>query len=107
MAGLILPVSILNNGGIYSDTRGLLLKYFDIKGIVELGSNTFMATGTNTIVLFMQRRNNFVCENMQKIVDSFFVNYKDVVCNGIENIFSKYADYVYGLNIKDYIDFVQ
>lgn len=107
IAGLILPVSILNNGGIYSDTRELILKYFDIKSIVELGSNTFMATGTNTIVLFMKRRNNFVWENIQKIVDDFFVNYNDVVCNGIENVFSKYANYVYGLGLKDYIDFVQ
>lgn len=56
VAGLILPVSVLTTGGVYSQTRKLLLRSFLIKGIVELGGNTFMATSTNTVVLFIERR---------------------------------------------------
>ena len=43
-AGIILPSSILSNAGIYTAAREIILKYFKIKGITELGSNTFMAT---------------------------------------------------------------
>ncbi|MCY3973111.1 MAG: N-6 DNA methylase [Candidatus Dadabacteria bacterium] len=56
MAGLILPSSILTNKGIYHRTRALLLKKFLLRGIVEMGSSTFIATGTNTIILFLERR---------------------------------------------------
>jgi len=55
-AGVVLPVSILSNGGIYSKTREIIFKYFKVKAIVELGSGTFMKTGTNTIILFLERR---------------------------------------------------
>ena len=58
VAGIVLPSSILSKGGLYTQTREIILKYFDILGITELGSNTFMATGTNTITLFLRRRNN-------------------------------------------------
>jgi len=51
-AGVILPSSILSNSGIYTDAREIILKYFDLKAIAEFGSNTFMATGTNTVTLF-------------------------------------------------------
>jgi len=40
VAGIILPSSILSNTGIYSKTRELILQYFEIVGITELGSNT-------------------------------------------------------------------
>ncbi len=37
-------------------TREIILKYFDIVSIVELGSGTFGKTGTNTVVLFLKRK---------------------------------------------------
>jgi len=55
IAGIILPSSILSNSGIYTKAREILLKYFEIIGITELGSATFMATGTNTVILFLRR----------------------------------------------------
>ncbi len=58
VASLILPSSILNNTGIQTKTREIILQYFDIVAIAELGSNTFMATGTNTVTLFLRRRAN-------------------------------------------------
>lgn len=57
MAAIILPSSILSNGsGTYIKTREILLQYFDIVAIAELGSGTFGKTGTNTITLFLRRK---------------------------------------------------
>lgn len=104
IAGVILPSSILTNTGIYTKTRELLLKYFEIVAITELGSNTFMATGTNTVVLFLRRRNNYDCINLQKSVDKFFADKNDVTINNIETPVSKYVNYVWeNLTIDDYL----
>lgn len=104
VAGIILPSSILTNTGIYTKTRELLLKYFEIVGITELGSNTFMATGTNTVVLFLRRRNNYECVNLEKSIDKFFENQTDVTINGIETPVLKYINYVWeGLSFDDYV----
>ncbi|MCQ2957857.1 MAG: restriction endonuclease subunit S, partial [Candidatus Gastranaerophilales bacterium] len=104
IAGIILPSSILTNTGIYTKTRELLLKYFEIVGITELGSNTFMATGTNTVVLFLRRRNNYDCINLQKSVDKFFETLTDVTINNIETPVHKYVNYVFDcVTIDDYL----
>ncbi len=104
IAGIILPSSILTNTGIYTKTRELLLKYFEIVAITELGSNTFMATGTNTVVLFLRRRNNYECLNLEKSVDKFLSNHTDVTINGIETPVSKYVNLVWqGLLYEDYL----
>lgn len=104
IAGIILPSSILTNSGIYTKTREILLKYFEIVAITELGSNTFMATGTNTVVLFLKRRNNYDCINLQKSVDKFFTDLTDVTISGIETPVSKYVNYVWdGLTYDDYL----
>ena len=106
-AGIILPVSMLSNNGTYADTREILLKYFDIKAIVELGSNTFMATGTNTIILFLKRKDNYHWIKIKAIIDNFFKNNKDVVCNGIKNSFTQYAKFVYKtIKLSDYISLI-
>lgn len=108
IAGIILPSSILTNSGIYTKTRELLLKYFEVVGITELGSNTFMATGTNTVVLFLRRRNNYECINLQKSVDKFFTDFIDVTVNEIEIPVSKYVSYVWeGLTFEDYITLLE
>ncbi len=108
VAGIILPSSILTNGGIYTKTRELLLKYFEIVSITELGSNTFMATGTNTVVLFLRRRNNYDCVNFERAVDKFLVNHIDVTINGIESPVSKFVSYVWeGLSFDDYLTLLE
>ncbi len=108
IAGIILPSSILTNTGIYTKTRELLLKYFEIIAITELGSNTFMATGTNTVVLFLRRRNNYECLNLKKAVDKFFDNYTDAAINEIEAPIQKYVNYVWqGISVEDYISFLK
>ena len=104
VAGIILPSSILSNTGIYTQAREIILKHFDIIGITELGSGTFMATGTNTVTLFLRRRNNADALNIEEAVKKFFTNQKDVTINGIENPVHKYVAYVWeGLTFDDYL----
>jgi len=57
VAAIILPSSILSNGNnTYIKTREILLQYFDIVAIAEFGSGTFGKTGTNTVTLFLRRK---------------------------------------------------
>ncbi len=65
VAAIIVPSSILGKGkakststnkNIYVATREILLKYFDIVAIAEFGSGTFGKTGTNTVTLFIRRK---------------------------------------------------
>ncbi|MBU0612101.1 N-6 DNA methylase [Patescibacteria group bacterium] len=103
VAAIILPSSILTNGGIYTQTREIILKYFEVVAITELGSNTFMATNTSTVTLFLRRRNNYDWQNISTAVEKFFSNLKDVTVNGIENVFSKYVSEVWeDLEFHDY-----
>ncbi len=58
VAAVILPSSILSNDSAsYTGAREQLLKNFYIRGIVAFGSKTFGATGTNTVVLFLEKFN--------------------------------------------------
>lgn len=100
---IILPSSILTNGGIYSKARKLLLEDFYIKAITEFGSNTFGATGTNTVTLFLEKRqlrdNIYFSEsvklqfqNKKKLQNDHYTddNYLNEFC---EMIGVKYEDY--------------
>lgn len=103
IAGIILPSSILNNSGVYARTREIILQNFEIVGIAELGSNTFMATGTNTVTLFLRRRSNYDSINLKIAVDKFFTDKQDVTLNGVEKPFSKYVLHVWeGCSFADY-----
>lgn len=62
-AAIILPSSILNKDSIYKHTREILFQNFNFIAIVELGSQTFGATGTNTIILFLSKKETFKQEN--------------------------------------------
>lgn len=108
IAGVILPSSILSNSGIYTKAREIILQYFDIVAIAELGSNTFMATNTNTVVLFLRRRDNYFATNTKCAVDTYFRTLNDVTINGIETPASKYVAYVWeGLDYADYVTLLQ
>lgn len=57
VAGIIVPTSVLSNSdSTHIATREIMLQYFDIVSLVELGSGTFGKTGTNTVVLFLRRK---------------------------------------------------
>lgn len=108
VAGIILPSSILSNTGIYSQTREILFKYFEVLGIAELGSNTFMATGTNTVTLFLRRRNNADAYNIEEAIKKCFVSLQDVTINGIEKPISKYVAHVWDtISFDDYKTLLQ
>jgi type I restriction enzyme M protein len=108
VAGIILPSSILSNAGIYSQTREILFKHFEILGIAEFGSNTFMATGTNTVTLFLRRRNNADAYNVYEAIKKCFVSLQDVTINGIEKPLTKYVAHVWdSISFEDYKTLLQ
>ena len=108
IAGVILPSSILSNSGIYTKAREIILQYFDVVAIAELGSNTFMATNTNTVVLFLRRRDNYFAANTKATVDTYFRTLNDVTINGIETPALKYVAHVWeGLDYADYVTLLQ
>lgn len=108
VAGIILPSSILSNTGIYTQTREIFLKHFEILGIAEFGSNTFMATGTNTVTLFLRRRNNADAFNIEEAIKKCFINLKDVTINGIEKPVTKYIAHVWdSISYDDYKTLLQ
>ncbi len=108
VAGIILPSSILSNTGIYTQTREIILKYFKVLAITEMGSNTFMATGTNTVTLFLKRRKNTDWVNVQASVNKVFINLQDVTINGIEKPFQKYIAHTWdGVSLDDYKTLLQ
>lgn len=106
-AAIILPTTVLSNSGIYIATRELLLKYFKIVGITEFGTKTFMATNSNTITLFLERRPNTDHKCVQNAINSFFDKPKDITVLGIEKAFTKYVSNVYEeISLEDYISFI-
>jgi len=79
VVGVIVPSSILSNSdGTHIATREVILKYFDIIALVELGSGTFGKTGTNTVVLFIRRKDKKPepAEHYKNRVDDFFEGIK-------------------------------
>jgi type I restriction enzyme M protein len=104
VAGIILPSSILSNEGIYTKAREIILRYFEIIAITELGSNTFMATGTNTVVLFLRRRNNYDCQNYAASLENSLNTYQDNTINGVEKPITKYVNHVWeNVGFEDYV----
>lgn len=75
VAAIILPSSILSNdSSIYTNAREILIKYFHIIAIAEFGSQTFGKTGTNTVTLFLKRReeNPAPADHWKNRVNSWF-----------------------------------
>ena len=108
VAGIILPVSILSNTGIYTKAREILLLKFEIIAIAQFGSNTFMETNTNTATFFLKRRNDEKTVQIRNSVDFVFESLKDAAVNGIENTLSRYVKYVWtGLTLSDYMSFLK
>lgn len=105
---IILPSSILNKGGIYESTREIILRNFDIIAIVELGSATFGATGTNTIILFANKRETYA--NSQD--SQSYLNLKDNIEESLsfDNVYlnaflREYCEFM-GYNQADFGEFL-
>lgn len=108
MAAIILPSSILSNGGsAYIRTREILIQYFDIVAIAEFGSGTFGKTGTNTVTLFLRRKKTApgTAAHYRERVEEWFkgcdaskrkqVIYKD------EHLIARYAAHI-NVPLEDY-----
>lgn len=112
VAGIIVPSSILNKGSkdnIYVATRETLLKYFDIVAIAEFGSGTFGKTGTNTVTLFLQRRNDTqdFAKHYQNMVDSWFDG--DFISNqefADNDLLERYCNHI-ALDVEIYQELLQ
>ena len=108
IASIILPSSILSNTGIYTESREIILKHFNVIAITELGSATFMATGTNTVILFLKRRKDKILSKIEEALDEFFDNLQDLTINGIEKPISKYISHVWkDIKFSDYKTLLQ
>ncbi len=110
VAGIILPVSLLTNGSnLYTTAREIILQYFDIISIVELPSGTFGATGTNTVTLFLRKKdeNPSLAEHLKNRVDSWFNGnfVKDKVFDDIE-LMKSYL-YMQNIDFNDYMEFLK
>lgn len=80
IAAIIVPSSVLSNSDkTHIGSREILLKFFDIVALVELGSGTFGKTGTNTVVLFLRRKSKHPPEAVQyqNRVEDWFKPIKD------------------------------
>ena len=80
VVGVIVPSSILSNTeAVHNRTREILLQFFDIVSIAELGSGTFGKTGTNTVVLFLRRKTQRpeAAEHYRNRVENFFEGDED------------------------------
>ena len=103
---IILPSSILSNTGIYTKAREIILKYFELKAITELGNKTFIATGTNTVVLFLQRRDNKYPIDYQRVANELFDDYRFYDNDYIKSreLLKAFIDY---RQLPDYHDFLK
>lgn len=110
VAAIILPASILTNGSnLYTRTREIVLQNFDILSIVELPSGTFGATGTNTITLFLRKKeeNPSLADHYKNRVNSWFSgNFnKDKVFEDKEML-EAYLE-MQGIELSDYLDLIR
>lgn len=107
MAGIILPSSILSNAGAYTKAREIILKHFEIKAIVEFGGNTFGATSTNTVTLFLKRRSEDFVTNCRYIAEDFISENKKREGDFLnsEELFENYVTQL-ELQIDDYKTFI-
>ena len=109
VAGIVLPVSVLNKGGIYARAREIILENFDIISLAEFGSGTFGKTGTNTVVLFLRRKetNTPAAEHYRKRVKTWFApsdNAEEIYQD--EHLLQAYCDHC-GYRVEDYRTFLK
>lgn len=109
VAGIILPVSVLNKGGIYAKAREIILENFHIVSLVELGSGTFGKTGTNTVVMFLRRKetNTPDADHYANRVECWFnlSESGDEVYQDTE-LMEKYCEHL-GYAVDDYQEFLK
>ena len=108
VAGIVLPISVLNKDGIYTHAREIILQNFDIIALAKFGSGTFGKTGTSTVVMFLRRKetNTPEAEHYRSRVNSWFNAqheadevYKDT------DLLDAYCNHM-GYDMEDYLHFL-
>lgn len=105
-AGLIFPLSILNNtNNLYTHTRELLLMNFDIYNLTEFREKVFSATNTSIVVLFIKKKTS---QEMISLIDEFYQQNKDIKLDKILELKekvneNKYIDDSISGRLSDYI----
>lgn len=108
LGAVVLPNTILSKeNNSYVKARESLFKNFDIKAIVQFGSKTFGATGTNTVVVFLKKFNEPPkrLDQIQDSVESIFQG-REITEWEDKNIISGYADRI-GCKLDFYLDFLK
>lgn len=108
VAGIILPVSVLNRNGIHAHAREIILKCFDIVALAEFGSGTFGQTGTNTVTMFLRRKetNTSDADHYKNRVNSWFAQRDET--NAVyqdEYLLGLYCNHC-GYQLDDYKTFI-
>ena len=108
IAAVILPSSILSNSSTsYIKAREEILKNFTLHAIVQFGSKTFGATGTNTVVLYLQKNNEppVKAEIAKDNVTAIFEN-DDLNVVSDKEIFDSYCKKI-EVTKEDYLQFIK
>ena len=106
ISAIILPISILSKDGIYKKAREIILQNFAIRAIVKFDKNTFGATGTETVVLFLQKYKTYQnnpAKSMKYADISSRIKYENLNDNSSfnENYLYDYCDFM-GYDSKEY-----
>ena len=104
IAAVILPSSILSNSSAsYISAREEILKNFTVHAIVQLGSKTFGATGTNTVILCLRKndeppiKSEIAKDNVKAIFENDDLNVlsdKEILDSYCERINVRKDDYI-------------
>ena len=101
IAAIILPVTVLSNGGVYTACREMIFKHFEIIAIAALGSKTFGKTNTKTATLFLRKREKKpnIAEYIKNRAESWFNGEKvyddcETLKQYCEHICVDYDDYI-------------
>lgn len=110
-AAIILPDSILTNANTaaYIKAREVLLQYFSIKAVIELGTSTFIATGSSTVILFVQRRKDGFNKDRRYIAEDLILNNQsrkeELDFIDSKKLLKKFTNHR-GINIDDYLTLI-
>ena len=99
VAGVIFPISILQNGGLYREARLFLLRHFEIIALATFGPNAFMKTGIGTVTLFLRRRDSSTATAAGKTAGRIADGDPNSEDNALE---SEYAINVLGSDTEEY-----
>lgn len=108
IAAVILPSSILSNSSTsYIKAREEIIKNFAVHAIVQFGSKTFGATGTNTVVLYLQKNNEppVKSEIVKDNITAIFEN-EDLKVVSDKEIFDSYCNKI-SVSKEDYLSFIK